>query len=599
MFRKRKPKPQARQAAKPAVKLTAAEKREISRILETARGDGKVHSAQDTLPFHQMYPDGLCKLDDHTWSKCIEFEDVNYQLAKPDDQTAIFEALCDMYNAHDASIGMQLSLVSRRMNREDFVKRIEIAAQGDHFDHMASIIKRKKNYSVVYNYVDENGETKQKWETWHTHKEALKRKAEIENQQHTGTFLPPSNQTITEFLYDFVSLYGEKKWGVSMYDSQTALIANYINPIIGDMEVQAVTPRAVDGYIQTLQKTKSVSTKTRKAVTTYVSDKTIEKIIKLLRCAFKQAVRWEIIARNPFDNVILPKTEYAKRDIWTADMIRLALDKCTDSKLYVAMNLSFACSLRMGEILGLTWENVHISDEDIAADNAYVYIDKELTRASKRAIETLGEKDIYYIFTPLMPNTSTRIILKKPKTDSSIRKVWLPKTLAYILREWKKSQDELKGFLGDEYQDFDLVVALPNGRPCEDRIILKEFAKLREDAGLPKVVFHSLRHSSTTYKLKLNHGDLKATQGDTGHAEIDMITSIYAHILDEDRKVNAQKFETAFYAKPDLRNVRPPEEPAKSEPATLDLESLVEQLQKSPELASALAALIAAQAPAK
>ena len=50
---------------------------------------------------------------------------------------------------------------------------------------------------------------------------------------------------------------------------------------------------------------------------------------------------------------------------------------------------------------------------------------------------------------------------------------------------------------------------------------------------------------------------------------------------------------------PDLRNVRPPEEPAKSEPATLDLESLVEQLQKSPELASALAALIAAQAPAK
>ena len=96
---------------------------------------------------------------------------------------------------------------------------------------MASIIKRKKNYSVVYNYVDENGETKQKWETWHTHKEALKRKAEIENQQHTGTFLPPSNQTITEFLYDFVSLYGEKKWGVSMYDGQTALIANYINPV--------------------------------------------------------------------------------------------------------------------------------------------------------------------------------------------------------------------------------------------------------------------------------------------------------------------------------------------------------------------------------
>lgn len=461
---------------------------------------------------------------------------------------------------------------------------------------MASIIKRKKNYSVVYNYTDENGETRQKWETCHTHAEALKRKAEVENQQYTGTFLPPNNQNIADFLHDFVSLYGEKKWGVSMYDSQTSLIANYINPIIGDMEVQSITPRVVDKYIQTLQKTESVSTKTRKAKTTYVTNQTIEKIIKLLRCAFKQAVRWELIAKNPFDNVVLPKTEYKKRDIWTADTIRAALDKCTDSKLYVAMNLAFACSLRMGEILGLTWDNVHISDEDIAADNAFVYIDKELTRASKQAIEMLGKKDIYHIFTPLMPNTSTRVILKKPKTESSIRKVWLPKTLAYILREWKAAQDELRGFLGDEYQEYNLVVALPNGRPCEDRIILKEFEKLREDAKLPKVVFHSLRHSSTTYKLKLNHGDLKATQGDTGHAEIDMITSIYAHILDEDRKINAQKFESAFYSNPDLRGVRPPEEPkAEGEQTPIDLAGLVEQLQKSPELAATLAALIAAQ----
>ena len=461
---------------------------------------------------------------------------------------------------------------------------------------MATIIKRKKNYSVIYNYTDENGESRQKWETCYTHKEALRRKAEIENKQLTGTFLTPSNQTVSEFLRDFVSLYGEAKWGVSMYDSQTALIANYIDPIIGDMEVQSITPRAVDGYVKTLKKTKCVSTKCRQPKTEFVTDKTIEKIIKLLRCAFKQAVRWEIIARNPFDNVILPKTEYTRRDIWTADMIRTALDQCKDSKLYVAMNLSFACSLRMGEILGLTWDNVHIADEDIAQDNAYIYVDKELARASKRAIDTLNEKDVYYIFTPLLANTSTRLILKKPKTDSSIRKVWLPKTLAYILREWKKSQDELRGFLGDEYQEFNLVVAQANGRPCEDRIILKEFAKLREDAGLPKVVFHSLRHSSTTYKLKLNHGDLKATQGDTGHAQVDMITQIYARILDEDRKVNAQKFETAFYANPDLRKVQAPkEESAVPEtPSAIDLVGIMAQLQKSPELAAALTAMLSA-----
>ena len=455
---------------------------------------------------------------------------------------------------------------------------------------MASIIKRKKSYSVIYNYVDSNGETKQKWETCHSHKEALRRKAEIENQQFNGTFLPPNKQIVSEFLHDFVNTYGLKKWGVSMYDSNTAIIANYINPIIGDMEVQSITPRVVDQYIQTLKTTPAVSNKNRKARTKFVTDKTIVKIIKVLHCAFKQAIRWELIGRNPFDNVILPKTKYNKRDIWDADTIRKALDACEDSKLYIAMNLAFACSLRIGEILGLTWDNVHIEDIDIVADDSHIFIDKELARASKQAIEVLGEKDIYHIFTPLMPNTSTRLVLKKPKTDSSIRKVWLPKTVAYILREWRNAQNELKEFLGEEYQDFNLVVALPNGRPCENRVIEKEFQKLKKDAELPNVVFHSLRHSSTTYKLKLNHGDLKATQGDTGHAEIDMITKVYAHILDEDRKINAQKFENAFYSiSTDLRNVKPPQE---SQPSNVDLNALIEQLRNSPELANTLASII-------
>lgn len=463
---------------------------------------------------------------------------------------------------------------------------------------MASIIKRKKNYSIAYTYVDENGETKQKWETRTSYQEALKRKAEIESQKSSNSFLPPTNQNIAEFLSDFVSLSGEKRWGVSMYDSQNSLIANYINPIIGDMKVQDITTRVVDKYIQTLQKTPAVNTRTHHAKTEFVTNATIEKIIKLLRCAFKQAVRWELIAKNPFDNVVLPKTEYKKRDIWTADMIRTALDQCTDSRLYVAMNLSFACSLRMGEILGLTWNNVHISDGEIAADNAHIYIDKELTRVSKQALEEIGKKDIFYIFPPTMPNTTTRLILKTPKTATSVRKVWLPKTLAYILRDWKEHQDNWKDMLGEEYEDHDLVVALDNGRPCENRIIEKRFSQLKEKAGLPNVVFHSLRHSSTTYKLKLNHGDLKATQGDTGHAQIDMITSVYAHILDEDRKVNAQKFEDAFYASanPDLRTVRPPAKtrgPKEPESVSLDLEALVEQLRKSPELANTLAALLA------
>ena len=192
-----------------------------------------------------------------------------------------------------------------------------------------------------------------------------------------------------------------------------------------------------------------------------------------------------------------------------------------------------------------------------------------------------------------MANTSTRLILKKPKTNSSVRKVWLPKTVAHILKKWKVAQEELKEFLGNEYQDHDLVIALPNARPCENRVIEKEFLSLREKLDLPRVVFHSLRHSSTTYKLKLNHGDLKATQGDTGHAEIDMITKVYAHILDEDRKINAQKFETAFYNGSDLRQVEEPKKEKQTE--SLDISVLVAELSKSPELLEILSKLVVAQ----
>ena len=235
------------------------------------------------------------------------------------------------------------------------------------------------------------------------------------------------------------------------------------------------------------------------------------------------------IAKNPFENTTLPKIKRKPREIWDAATIRKALDECKDGRLYVAINLSFACSLRIGEIVGLTWDNIHISDADIASDNAYLCVEKELVRVREDSLAVLGEEEIIKKFprTMYLEDASTVIVLKTPKTESSVRKVWIPKTVAYILREWKASQDKQKEFLGSEYLDYNLVVALPNGRPCAETVISNAFRRLKRDAQLPDVVFHSLRHSSTTYKLKLNHGDIKATQGDTRHSQADMVTKVY------------------------------------------------------------------------
>ena len=448
-------------------------------------------------------------------------------------------------------------------------------------------------YHVVYYYLNEDGEKKQKWESFDTEAEAKHRKAEIEYKQGSRTFIAPSKTTVAAFLEDFVSLYGTKKWSPSTYEANTGLIRNYINPKLGSALMQDVTSIAADRFISALQRTKCPTYKNRYSKTEYMTPANIERINKLLRCAFGQAVRWDIIAKNPFENTTLPKIKRKPREIWDAATIRKALDECKDGRLYVAINLSFACSLRIGEIVGLTWDNIHISDADIASDNAYLCVEKELVRVREDSLAVLGEEEIIKKFprTMYLEDASTVIVLKTPKTESSVRKVWMPKTVAHILREWKASQDKQKEFLGSEYLDYNLVVALPNGRPCEETVISNAFRRLKRDAQLPDVVFHSLRHSSTTYKLKLNHGDIKATQGDTGHSQADMVTKVYAHILDEDRKVNAQKFESAFYANPDLRGVQTPAEPS---PA-LDVQSIILQLQQSPELLSALTSLISNQ----
>ena len=81
-----------------------------------------------------MYQDGVCRVTANTFSKCIEFMDISYQLAQADTKTAVFENLCDLYNYLDASIHVQFSFVNRKIDPKQYAKSFEIKAQGDDFD---------------------------------------------------------------------------------------------------------------------------------------------------------------------------------------------------------------------------------------------------------------------------------------------------------------------------------------------------------------------------------------------------------------------------------------------------------------------------------
>ena len=260
-----------------------------------------------------------------------------------------------------------------------------------------------------------------------------------------------------------------------------------------------------------------------------------------------QMMKWDLLDRNPAVLAEVPKHVTKRREIWDLQTLAHVNEVCPDNRLKLCINLSFSCSLRIGELLGLTWDCVDVSEESIKEERSYIYVNKELQRASKDALIELENKGVIKEFPEKMPNTKTVLVLKTPKTPSSVRKIYLPSSVAEMLIQWKKDQDEVKEALGGEYYDFDLVIASPMGTPVEHGQIEKSFKDFIKHYELPAVVFHSLRHSSITYKLKLTGGDIKAVQGDSGHSQAQMVTDQYSHILDESRKENARLLENAFY----------------------------------------------------
>ena len=121
----------------PRRKLTRAEKKQIEAAITKARGTDKKHqSAQDSIPYERMWPDGICRVTDTFYTKTVQFQDINYQLSQNEDKTAIFDGWCDFLNYFDSSIQFQLSFLNLAATRDSFAKSITIAPQGDEFDHI-------------------------------------------------------------------------------------------------------------------------------------------------------------------------------------------------------------------------------------------------------------------------------------------------------------------------------------------------------------------------------------------------------------------------------------------------------------------------------
>ena len=152
--------------------LTRAEKKEVRKIIEDAKkNDGIPRTAQQSIPFDRMFQDGICRIGQDYYTKTIQFQDINYQLALQEDKTEIFEEWCSFLNFFDSSVHFELSFMNMATDVEDFRTGIAIPHRKDGFNSV-----RDEYSSMLFHQMEagNNGLTKTKYLTFGIHADSMK-----------------------------------------------------------------------------------------------------------------------------------------------------------------------------------------------------------------------------------------------------------------------------------------------------------------------------------------------------------------------------------------------------------------------------------------
>jgi integrase len=418
---------------------------------------------------------------------------------------------------------------------------------------MASILRRGDSYSVRFKYKDHAGKLCEGWESFKTKKEAQDRKITVEKELLDGTFLIPDAMTVAEMLYKWLPIQSSKhKWAPKTYTHTVAMIQNLVVPYLGKKQIQKVQTYDLEQFYATLSRTPRglykqgvKQTLTDKQKRQFLTGASIREVHAMLKTAFSYAVEWGLLLKSPIPREA-PKSTSEERAIWDEKTMLAALQTMTDPTLHLAVHLSMILSLRVGEILGLQPGDV---DFDAADGRGTITVGRSLQRTEKAALEKTDPNQIYHIFPDQREGSSSALVLKKPKTKKSSRTLYLTKPLKEELLAWleKLRQDELA--MDGRYRNCGQLFRLPNGMPVAPEALSKWYRTWRaEHPEFEKIVFHGLRHSSATYQLIESGGNIKAVQGNTGHATTGILMDTYAHTQDKPRLELAEKLEADFYS---------------------------------------------------
>jgi integrase len=414
---------------------------------------------------------------------------------------------------------------------------------------MASIVRKGNCVSIVYYdpkvINPKTGKPKQIWKKT-TEENALEDKLKIELELLQGTNLPKCQDTLQQFLEQWITIYGPQNWEASTHTTSESLLRNHVYPELGKEKLQSITPQTMEQFFVRLKKhrRKPGNTKRDPEDMPLLSASSRGIIHQLLRCAFDSAVDWNLIRENPVKTK-KPRKGKGSEIIWTVeefhraiyDMQKMSETPYMEYMLQLAMicYVSFYDVLRIGECVAITTDSLDF-------ENKTVRIDKTMQRMKKQSVDAIAPESILYVFPEKQADSTSFLALKTPKTEDSVRTNDMYPFLERIFRQRLYEIAKNKRIFGPDYHDHKLIFCQPQGDPIEPKLCEVWFNKWqkRSDLGLEHIVFHRLRHSSISYMMPASGNDEVLIGNIAGHSteekEKKQTTYHYTHSLRERRE---------------------------------------------------------------
>lgn len=371
-----------------------------------------------------------------------------------------------------------------------------------------SIEKRGDSYRLVcvvgYNL---QGRPIKKSKTVHcSKKEAKIELAKFVADVQKGMYVEGKSLKFTDFVEIWKRDYGSKELAPSTYKRYLGILESRIIPFFGHFRVDKIKPTDIMQFYDLLSKDTQIARRkdnNGKKTGKPLSPKTILEHHRLLRAMLQKAVYWQMIVSNPAERVQAPKTKKPKRKYYDDEQSKALISNLMELteeqfKYKVAIILTIFTGVRLGELMGLEWD-------DIDFRNGIVSIN--------RSSQYLADKGVF---------------TKTPKTESSIRDVAIPDFVVSLLEDYKCWYDEQKYQYGDLWYDSNRLFVQADGKPMHPSTISKWFEKFVAQIGLPVINFHGLRHTNATLLIAQNI-DVSVVAARLGHAQITTTLNFYVH----------------------------------------------------------------------